>query len=77
MNRIVDSFRQYIEESLGVSLEVEGWQGIAAMPAFVRSSYRLFQTSMNVLTCLLIVHSNETSPTPSVLESRGDKKNSN
>ncbi|KZD20048.1 MAG: hypothetical protein AO396_01435 [Candidatus Fermentibacter daniensis] len=68
MNRIVDSFRQYIEESLGVSLEVEGWQGIAAMPAFVRSSYRLFQTSMNGLNCLLIVPSNENSPTPSVLE---------
>ena len=67
MRDLADNIKSYLDETLGVSVEPEKWEGASRLPHFLRDGYAFFIVALLETPCLLMVPRDEGETTPATI----------
>ena len=67
MENLIQKFKHYFKETLGVSVEPEAWEGARGMPFFLRNMYSFFQVSILGTPCVVMVPKEDVEQTPAII----------
>lgn len=69
MNALLDNLVHYLRRTLRIELQpITRWPGAKAIPRHLNDAYRIYQTQLLDLPCLLVLLTGESEPTPAELK---------
>lgn len=72
MNNLVLRFASYLQQTLGVIIKLEQWDGYRSLPVFMQSLYDFYTVRILGERCLLLVSRGEDEATPATIRKQYD-----
>lgn len=67
MHKLIDELKQYLQETLGVSVAPRPWEKSKALPQYLRDRYRFFDLDFLGTECVIMADTEEGEQTPAVI----------
>ncbi|MEN6372478.1 MAG: hypothetical protein ABFD64_10760 [Armatimonadota bacterium] len=72
MNNLIGSFTDYLQDTLGINVKPQKWDGCRSLPIFMQSIYDCYTVHILSEECLLLVSHTEENVTPAAIQKHYD-----
>lgn len=73
MDTLIESLKQYLYETLKVTVEAYPWKGQSSLPFFLVNNYYFYEISLLGQPCLLMIYRERSDITPGIVRKHGEQ----